>query len=343
VSDPAPSPVVDARDPLALTELVGIPLIARHVRVAARAGAREVLVLGDPAAVGAALARRPPPEGVTVRVEARAPAAGEAAIDARGVTGAGGAGDVLMTLGSAADRAEAERRLFASLRKSVARDGVVSYYVARPMIRPLVRLLLPTRVAPNHVTVVSLVCGILAGLLAAFGGVGGAAAGGVVLWLGQALDCLDGEIARLRVEGSKLGEWLDSLADDVSTLAMLLGLGVGIAVAPWPLLGALGFGAGALSMGKIYWDLHHMGATIDSAQYPWFFGKPSEGRRPESGGMGRFFGAVLYLFRRDAYITVLALLLLLGARVPAFVILFAGTALFAALLVVHLLVRKPSP
>jgi phosphatidylglycerophosphate synthase len=320
--------------------VVGVALVARQVRVAARAGAREVVVLGDPARLAPALARRPPPPGVAVRVEDRAPAEGEAVLDGRAVTGA--AGDVLVTVASPADAAEAERALFASLRKSVARDGVVSYYVARPLIRPLPRLLLPTRVAPNHVTVVAMACGLAAGLLAALGGPRGAAVGGVVLWLGQALDCLDGELARLRVEGSKLGEWLDSLADDVSTLAMLLGLGLGIAAWPWPLLGVVGFTVGAVSMAKIYRDLHGMGATIDSAQYPWFFGKPSEGGRSESGPLGRVWTALLYLFRRDAYITVLAVLLLFGARVPAFVILFAGTAAFAVLLVVHLILAKRS-
>jgi phosphatidylglycerophosphate synthase len=318
--------VLDARDGRAFTRVAGVPLVCRHLRLAARAGRKTALVLGDARRVDAALADRP--ARIAVTVEDRAPREGEAAVDATLVAGL----EPPLAVTSEADAREAEGRLLATLRKTVALDGVVAFHVMRPLSRLVTRRLLDTRVGPNHVTLTAMAFGVAAAVVAAGGGYARGAIAGVLLWIGAAIDCVDGELARLRVEGSKTGEWLDSLADDTSTMGLLLGLGLGLG-GWWATLGAVGFVAGALTSAKIYADLSRQGMTIDSAQYPWFFGKPS------AGGGGPVAWAS-YLFRRDAFVTVLALLLLSGAQVAAFLALFGGTAIVAGLMVVHLIVRR---
>jgi uncharacterized protein (TIGR03382 family) len=98
---------------------------------------------------------------------------------------------------------------------------------------------------------------------------------------------------------------------------------------------------GAITAIKLYSDLHRQGLPIDTAQYPWFFGKPSEGGVCADGdrsGLARAIYVVSFLFRRDAFVTVLSVLMICGLRRAAMVLLFGGTTIFAVLLVLHLLV-----
>jgi phosphatidylglycerophosphate synthase len=207
----------------------------------------------------------------------------------------------------------------------------------RPLTRPLTRLLLPTPVTPNQVTLVALLCGVAAAVSAARGE---AALAGILFWIGAAVDCVDGDLARLRVQGSRLGEWLDTLADDVSTLGLLLGLGVELAAEgygqTWLLLGIVGVLFGLLTEAKLYLDLHRLGLPIDTAQYPWFFGSPGERRGP----LGRTFYALSFLFRRDAFVTLVAILLIGGARRVPFLVLFGGAMVFAGMLAIHMWVTR---
>jgi phosphatidylglycerophosphate synthase len=330
------------------TVVGGLPLVARQVRQAARlrfAGA--VIAVADEAgrgAVAAALSRFPGPPGfpVEIVVGAPAPARDDVVLPALAVYTAESLARAqpLADVRSVADVRDAERKLVAALRKSVDLDGVVAFYFMRPLSRQATRALLPTPVTPNQVTLAAMACGVAAALVAARGGYAAGAVAGLLFWLGAAVDCVDGELARLRVVGSRAGEWLDTLADDVSTLGLLVGLGVGVGGA-WRVLGLVGAAVGAATSVKLYRDLHRLHLPIDTAQYPWFFGKASEGMPHARSGAARWaraFYYVSFLFRRDAFVTIVALLLFLGLRRIAMVILAGGATVFAILLVVHLLV-----
>ncbi len=332
--------VFDFRGGQPLRRVAGLPLSARHARAAGRAGRRAVVLLVDEGAVVGvqdALRRRPPPPSLRVSVEARAPRPGEEILPGDAVydTKLGRVGPATTD----AEAAASEATLWTTIRKSIARDGIIAYHFQRPPARLLSRLLLPTRVSPNHVTLGAMVVGLCGAVVASGGGYVRSIVACALVWLGAVIDCVDGDLARLRIEGSKLGEWLDTLADDVSTMGLLLGLAVGLHAEGmgelWLLLGWIGLGAGVATTAKLYWDLHHLGLPIDTAQYPWFFGKPSESE-PRGAGM------VTYLFRRDAFITVLFFLCVAGLRREAFLCLFLGTCLMAVLLVVQLIVsRRP--
>ena len=81
---------------------------------------------------------------------------------------------------------------------------------AKPLYRPAAATLARRGVTGNALTVASLVAGVLClGAIAT-----GLNALGLVLWLlNRLLDGLDGEVARLRGETSKLGSFLDIAAD----------------------------------------------------------------------------------------------------------------------------------
>ena len=67
-------------------------------------------------------------------------------------------------------------------------------------------------VTPNHVTIVAILVGLIASLLASRGGYANFAIAGVLLELNSILDSCDGELARLRYQYCKLGQWLDNLS-----------------------------------------------------------------------------------------------------------------------------------
>jgi len=87
-------------------------------------------------------------------------------------------------------------------------------------------------VTPNHVTIAAIAVGLAAAWLASRGGHALFALAGVLLELNSILDSCDGELARLRFQYSRLGQWLDNLADDVVDNVFLIAVGAAIAVIP---------------------------------------------------------------------------------------------------------------
>jgi len=333
VTAPSPDVVVDARAETALWSVAGLPLVARHVRQAARAGRRFVrIIVTDETARAAtlrALRRRPAP--IQVDVAVGAPPSGVDVISAPTVVGPG----FVAPIASPGDLAAAERKLYAALRKSVDLDGWVAYHLLRPLARGLTRLLIATRVTPNQVTLGALALGLVAAAAAAAGHF---ALAGLLYWAGGLVDCVDGEIARLRLEGSRAGEWLDSLADEAATFALMAGVGAALG-APWTALAAAGVVTGAASVGKLYRDLDRLGLPIDTAQYPWFFARSSK----REGFLARAVYATSFLFKRDAYTTLVSLALVAGVPRVAFLLLFGGIEVITVLLLVHLAVTHEAP
>ena len=138
-------------------------------------------------------------------------------------------------------------------------DSFLCVYFYRPLARPLTRLLLPTPITPNMITFVSAALSIVGCIIAAYPDWRSHVIGMGVLLAGGIIDCNDGEVARLRLEGSTLGGWLDAIGDDLARLALILA--VGLHIAPrYPDLPisinaiiAIVIGATLLTLGLIYW------------------------------------------------------------------------------------------
>jgi phosphatidylglycerophosphate synthase len=107
------------------------------------------------------------------------------------------------------------------------------------------RLLVPTRVTPNQLTLLMIVVGWLGALAAAFPGVATALGAALLIQGYLLLDCSDGEVARWRGATSALGVYLDRLGHYVVEAALLIALGVRAGGGPtalsgWTTLGVLG-------------------------------------------------------------------------------------------------------
>lgn len=81
-------------------------------------------------------------------------------------------------------------------------------------------------VTPNQVTVLMVVCGVLAGVVLAFGGLWSAIVAALLIQLYLLLDCSDGEVARYTGKTSVAGVYLDRIGHYLSELALLIGLGM---------------------------------------------------------------------------------------------------------------------
>lgn len=90
----------------------------------------------------------------------------------------------------------------------------LNYYVYHPLARRLARLLVPTPVTPNMVSVMSAVC--LLAATACFTGLAwpaNALAGLAFMWLWHIVDGADGDLARMTGRASPTGELVDGVCD----------------------------------------------------------------------------------------------------------------------------------
>lgn len=122
--------------------------------------------------------------------------------------------------------------IFAEYRKSlklVEVEEILDLYLYRPLAFVLVKAIYRTNITPNQVTVFSLFVGVLAGVAFGFGSRAAVITGALLYALCIVLDCADGQLARLKKNGTRLGRILDGLIDYVVSVALYLGLGLGFA------------------------------------------------------------------------------------------------------------------
>lgn len=243
------------------------------------------------------------------------------------------------------DILQAEHLLFEGCRKP--QDGIISQLLNRHLSLFLSRRLVSSFVRPNHISLLTFSLGILAALAAAYGHYSGFFLAGLLYQLNSIVDGVDGELARVRYEFSVLGEWLDTISDDLSDFLFYLGLGYGAwqtALAPpllaspriWLYLGlAAAFGK-LLSVIIYYRQLIRIGRG-DLLAFQWSF----EGASNQKSHLARFLSFSRYFFRKD-FIVFLAFLVAIPGYLPHLLIALAPGNLLVALSVLLQSLRNES-
>lgn len=127
----------------------------------------------------------------------------------------------------AAAAAEAEARLYAGLGSPI--DTRLDVELHRRLSRPISRTAVAVGIGPNAITLASGVVGLASVAAFARGDTASVLAGFLLYVAAVVLDHADGEVARLTLTESVLGEWLDIVVDTLIHGTMLLALGLACA------------------------------------------------------------------------------------------------------------------
>lgn len=126
---------------------------------------------------------------------------------------------------TAEDCVAAERKLDGWLVKPT--DGVFARMNRRVSI-PISRVLIKTAITPNMVSFFTLALSIGAGVLFALGGYWNCLAGAVLGVVTSILDGCDGEVARLKLQASEFGCWIDTMCDYCYYIVTFAGMVIGV-------------------------------------------------------------------------------------------------------------------
>jgi len=124
------------------------------------------------------------------------------------------------------DRTIAEHKLDTWLVKPT--DGVFARMNRRVSI-PVSRAISRFPITPNMVTLFTLGVSFLSGLFFALGGYGNTLIGALLSVWASILDGCDGEVARLKLQVSKFGCWLETVCDYLYYIFMFAGMSLGLA------------------------------------------------------------------------------------------------------------------
>ena len=109
----------------------------------------------------------------------------------------------------------------------------------RPALEKMGKGFAATGLSPNFWTVVGLVIALASAVVYAMGMEFGLIIGGILLLVSGFFDMVDGQVARVTGKTSKKGEYLDSMFDKISEVAIFLGILVGGYAEPYLVLLAI--------------------------------------------------------------------------------------------------------
>jgi phosphatidylglycerophosphate synthase len=111
--------------------------------------------------------------------------------------------------------------------KAVEVEETLDLWIYRPLGFLVVKAVQHTRITPNQLTMMALVAGMIAGFAFAAGTQASFLAGALLYFLFNVLDCSDGQLARLKRNGTAAGRIIDGVADYIAGIFILIGLGIG--------------------------------------------------------------------------------------------------------------------
>lgn len=134
-------------------------------------------------------------------------------------------GDVAVHAATTPAERKAAARMMLTLLVKADQDSPVSKYIYRPLSRPLTKLLLNTPITPNQVSYVTGIVGIAGCILTAFPSNRMLVLGALLVFISGIIDGCDGEIARMKLQFSPFGAWLDTIIDELTQVTYFFAIG----------------------------------------------------------------------------------------------------------------------
>lgn len=110
--------------------------------------------------------------------------------------------------------------------KTVDSEEILDLVIFRPLSFVFVKLIYNTSITPNQISIIALFFGILSGVLYGFGTYTFFILGSASFFICNTLDCMDGQLARLKKNGTKIGRVIDGFIDYITSISVFLGLGI---------------------------------------------------------------------------------------------------------------------
>jgi phosphatidylglycerophosphate synthase len=241
-----------------------------------------------------------------------------------------------------ADVRAAETTLLRSLGK--AADGIISRNINRKISTAITRRLAPYRVSPNHVTSVVLLIGLASGPLAYLGSYLGLMLGAFCYYAAAVLDGVDGELARLKYQGSPFGTWYDTVVDDVVGLCFLVGLYAGLSRGvAHPYWTWLGIGTVTCYLATIVPRYYLLVTRVGDGNHQTLAAQTAA--EPD-GGFGRVMQVLKETVARTDFLPFYAFVAALCAAAPVFAASYAfgaSIALVDTVITLMRVLRAPAP
>lgn len=108
-------------------------------------------------------------------------------------------------------------------------EEIFDLFFYRPIAFLIVKLVYPTKITPNQLTMGAILMGVISGFFYAQGNSGAALIGAIFFLMFNVLDCSDGQLARLKKNGTYTGRIIDGVADYIAFISVYLGIGIGFA------------------------------------------------------------------------------------------------------------------
>jgi len=225
----------------------------------------------------------------------------------------------------------AEKSLYSMLGKPT--DGFVSRNFNRKVSSRITQLLVGTSVTPNQLSIVTMLISFLSAWLVYQGGASylHLALGGLLFQLASIVDGCDGEIAKLKFMGSRMGEWVDTLADNASYLVFLLAVIGGMYVRTgdsfYAMLGCVMLSLDVLGVLLIFLYLKVVGSgSLVSFSVAFSSDVPEE----ERGWFFRVCKSMRFVSRRDFFAAFFCALALLNSIEGMYWYLTLGSGILSA-------------
>lgn len=242
--------------------------------------------------------------------------------------------DHFLDASNASSRKRAERLLLLRTEKST--DGWVSRTLNRPQSRFFSRWFLKAGLSPNAASAVSLAIGLGCGFAAAQPGGLWLALTGFLFQFASMFDGVDGEMARVSLRDSKTGAAIDSLVDNVTYLATLVGFGVGwaregiTAAQGWMLVLLL-----AMVILTLLWVLIFVRSYGDDMSFVFFDRSLRRAAKDSQRASLRAIDVFFRATRRDMLALILMLVSFVGSRFLIFCLLGVGVLVADYVLLFH--------
>ncbi|MBN1634414.1 MAG: CDP-alcohol phosphatidyltransferase family protein [Ignavibacteria bacterium] len=136
--------------------------------------------------------------------------------------------------------------------KGTEAEEILDLIIYRPISFQFVRLIYNTNITPNQISYVALLFGVLAGVFYAFGSELSFIMAAVSFFICNVLDCADGQLARLKKNGTRIGRIIDGLIDYITAISTFVGIAIALQTST-----------------SMFYEWGYKSLMIESATYAW--------------------------------------------------------------------------